>query len=87
LDSTEFFLCEGFENLTAISFFKALAFGFFPVIPSSYPPGITGKVEKLNQPVALSSVMPQGCGLSIYPTQVNARIANCRTATDWLGLY
>ncbi len=67
--------------------FKALAFGFFPVIPSSYPPGITGKVEKLNQPSALSSVMPQGCGLSIYPTQVNARIANCRTATDWLGLY
>jgi hypothetical protein len=30
----------------AISLFKALAFGFFPVIPSSYPPGITGKVEE-----------------------------------------
>jgi hypothetical protein len=37
---------KGSRNLTAISFFKALAFGFFPVITSSYPPGITGKVEK-----------------------------------------
>jgi hypothetical protein len=37
---------KGSKNLMAISLFKALAFGFFPVIPSSYPPGITGEVEK-----------------------------------------
>jgi hypothetical protein len=72
----------------AISLFKALAFGFFPVIPSSYPPGITGKVERMRtSPSALTSVRPQVCRLSLYLTQVDARIANCRTATDWLGLY
>jgi hypothetical protein len=37
---------KGSKNLIAISLLKALASGFFPVIPRSYPPGITGKVEK-----------------------------------------
>jgi hypothetical protein len=26
-------------------FFKALGFGFFPVIPNGYPPGSTGKFK------------------------------------------
>jgi hypothetical protein len=97
MHTARFFICswtvqnfssvKGSKNLMAISLFKALAFGFFPVIPSSYPPGITGKVENENQPSALSSVRPQACGLSLHLTQVDARIANCRTSTDWLGLY
>jgi hypothetical protein len=39
---------KGSKNLMAISLFKALVFRFFPVIPNSYPPGITGKVEDEN---------------------------------------
>jgi hypothetical protein len=35
----------------------------------------------------LPSVKPEACGLSLYPKQINARIANCRTGTEWLGLY
>jgi hypothetical protein len=68
----------------AISFFKALALGFFPV-------GILQvsqeKLKNADPPSALTSVRPQACGPSLYPTQMNARIANCRTASDWLGLY
>jgi hypothetical protein len=75
---------KGWKNLMAISIFKALAFGFFPV-------GILQvsqeKLKNENQPSALTSVRPQACGRSLYPTQMNARIANCRTGTDWLGLY
>jgi hypothetical protein len=75
---------KGSKNLMAISFFKALAFGFFPV-------GILQvsqeKLKNENQPSASTAVRPQACGLSLYPTQMNARIANCRTDTDWLGLY
>jgi hypothetical protein len=74
---------KGSKNLMAISLFKALAFGFFPV-------GILQvsqeKLKNENEPSALSSVRPQACGLSLYPPQMNARIANCRTGTDWLGL-
>ncbi len=94
MDTGRFFNCswmvqnfssvKGWKNLMAISIFKALAFGFFPV-------GILQvsqeKLKNENQPSALTSVRPQACGRSLYPTQMNARIANCRTGTDWLGLY
>jgi hypothetical protein len=75
---------KGSKNLMAISIFKALAFGFFPV---GILPVSQGKLKNANQPSALTSVRPQACGLSLYPTQMNPRIANCRTGTDWLGLY
>jgi hypothetical protein len=45
------------------------------------------KFKNYNPPSGLLSVKPEACGLGLYPKQINARIANCRTATEWLGLY
>ncbi len=33
------------------------------------------------------SLKTEACSLSLYPKQINARIANCRTGSEWLGLY
>jgi hypothetical protein len=39
------------------------------------------KFKNQNPPSALLSVKPEACGLSLYPKQIIARIANCRTGT------
>jgi hypothetical protein len=44
LTAQKFSSTKGSKNLMAVLFFKALAFGFFPVIPNGYPPGSTGEI-------------------------------------------
>jgi len=58
---------KGSKNFIVISFLKALAFGFFPagILQVSQE-----KLKNENQSSALTSVRPQGCGLSLYPTQM-----------------